>query len=108
MQKVNDTKDFSNTIARYDSPVFDNYYGFDKNQPADRQIVYCSLYELPENEIGALHFHDTIELGPESESATPYTEYATQRPMMSKFSFHTSIIYRAARRAVTACGTSFR
>lgn len=39
MQKVNDTKDFSNTIARYDSPVFDNYYGFDKNQPADRQIV---------------------------------------------------------------------
>ena len=63
MQKVNDTKDFNNTIARYDSPVFDNYYGFDKNQPADRQIVYCSLYELPENEIGALHFHDTIELG---------------------------------------------
>ena len=47
MQKVNDTKDFNNTIARYDSPVFDNYYGFDKNQPADRQIVYCSLYELP-------------------------------------------------------------
>lgn len=63
MQKVNEDGYFSKSSPRYDSPVFDNYYGFDKNQPADRQIVYCSLYELPEEDIGSLHFHDTIELG---------------------------------------------